>query len=110
MKPSRRIIAVSLSILWLAGVAAAADTEETQSVKGQQPCCFENARFSGTCQVVPGPEESCGDILAYLNNPNSVGKNYCGNTKVRGGWTTVSCEGASTSATSNTCQTDKPLE
>ena len=110
MKSSRTIIALLISIMSLAGVAAAADSEETQSVNGQQPCCFENPRFSGTCQVVPGPEESCGDVLGYLNNPNSVGKNYCGNTKVRGGWTTVSCEGASTTAVSNTCRTAQTTE
>ena len=52
---------------------------------------FENPRFSGVGEVTPGPEETCGDILAYLNNPNSVGKTYCGNTKVRGGWTQVQC-------------------
>jgi len=110
MKPSIRIIAVSISILWLAGTVAATDSEETQSVNGKQPCCFENPRFTGTCQVMPGPEESCGDILGYLNNPNSVGKNYCGNTKVRGGWTTVSCEGAATTSTSRICRTTLLLE
>jgi hypothetical protein len=109
VKPSRRIIAVSISILWLAA-AAAAETGANQSVVQQEPCCFENPRFSGTCEVTPGQDESCGDILGYLNNPNSVGKNYCGNTKVRGGWTTVSCEGASTSSASNTCRTDRPMD
>jgi hypothetical protein len=68
----------------------------------QEPCCFENPRFTGTCQVTPGPEESCSDILAYLNNPNSVGKSYCGNTKVRGGWTQVDCDG-STPTSVETC-------
>lgn len=75
----------------IAGFAAAEETELTSSLQ-QQRCCFENPRFSGTCEVTPGPEESCSDVLAYLNNPNSVGKNYCGNTKVRGGWTQVSCD------------------
>lgn len=110
MKPSRRIVAVAISILWLSGVSVAADTDESRSVNGQQPCCFENPRFTGTCRVVPGPEESCGDILAYLNNPNSVGKNYCGNTKVRGGWTMVSCEEASTAAASKVCRIDDTVE
>jgi hypothetical protein len=49
--------------------------------------------------VTPEPEESCSDILAYLNNPNSIGKPYCGNTKVRGGWTQVECEGSAATAT-----------
>jgi hypothetical protein len=110
VKSPRKIIAVSISILCLAGLASAAGAEEPQSAIGKQPCYFENPRFSGTCQVAPGPEESCGDILAYLNNPNSVGKNYCGNTKVRGGWTTVSCEGAATTNASAPCQTADGME
>jgi hypothetical protein len=110
VKPSRRIIAVSISILWLAGVAGAADVEEGRTVVSKAPCCFENPRYSGTCKVVPGPEESCGDILAYLNNPNSVGKNYCGNTKVRGGWVEVSCEEAASTPTSTSCQVSVPRE
>ena len=57
-------------------------------------CCFENPRFSGTCEVTPGEDESCGSILGYLNNPNSMGKDYCGNTNIRGGWSQVSCEGS----------------
>jgi hypothetical protein len=80
-----------LCIAAIAGFAAAEETELTSSLQ-QQRCCFENQRFSGTCEVTPGPEESCSDVLAYLNNPKSVGKNYCGNTKVRGGWTQVACE------------------
>jgi hypothetical protein len=83
---------ICLCIAAIAGFAAAEETELTSSLQ-QQRCCFENPRFSGTCEVTPGPEESCSDVLAYLNNPKSVGKNYCGNTKVRGGWTQVSCEG-----------------
>ena len=82
----------SLFIVAIAGLAAAEEPELTSSLQ-QQRCCFENPRFSGTCEVTPGPEESCSDVLAYLNNPKSFGKNYCGNTKVRGGWTQVSCEG-----------------
>ena len=55
-------------------------------------CCFSNPRFTGTCRVVPGEDETCGSILGYLNNPNSVGKSYCGNTRIRGGWQQVSCD------------------
>lgn len=80
-----------LCVAAVAGFAAAEETELTINLQ-QQPCCFENPRFSGTCTVTPGPEESCSDVLAFLNNPKSVGKNYCGNTKVRGGWTQVACE------------------
>ena len=56
------------------------------------PCCFTNPRYTGVCQVTPGEGESCSSILGYLNNPNSVGKSYCGGTTVRGGWSQVTCE------------------
>jgi len=56
-----------------------------------QKCCFSNPRYSGTCEVVPGKDETCGTVLGYLNNPNSQGKTYCGSTTVRGGWQSVSC-------------------
>ena len=93
MRNARAMIAVLFCAVVVSGIVAATETDETSAVTQQEPCCFENPRFSGTCQVTPGPEETCGDILGYLNNPNSVGKTYCGNTKVRGGWTAVSCEG-----------------
>jgi len=99
MKSDHRKIAVVVGVLCLGAFAAVAGAEETSMTVQQSPCCFENPRYSGTCQVTPGEGESCASILAYLNNPNSVGKNYCGNTKVRGGWTQVSCEeGAGTAA------------
>ena len=55
-------------------------------------CCFTNPSYSGTCEVQPSKDESCGQILDYLNNPMSQGKGYCGNTGVRSGWTSVACE------------------
>jgi hypothetical protein len=110
MKRAHGIFVITICSLFAAGMVAAAEPEEAEITVGGETCCFENPRFSGTCQVTPGPEESCGDILAYLNNPNSVGKNYCGNTKVRGGWTTVTCEGTSTAAASKACRIDKPVE
>jgi len=70
------------------------DGDETGS------CCFTNTRFNGVCQVTPAGGETCGSILAYLNNPNGVGKNYCGNTQVRGGWTQVDCTQQSARASS----------
>jgi hypothetical protein len=54
-------------------------------------CCFKNIRYSGVCQVDPGEGESCASILSYLNNPMSVGKTYCTNTNVRGGWKKTKC-------------------
>ena len=103
MKSPRIMVTVLFCALCVSGIVTAAETDETLVVAQQGPCCFENPRYSGTCQVSLGPEESCGDILGYLNNPNSVGKNYCGNTKVRGGWASVPCKGAAKTATTESC-------
>jgi hypothetical protein len=56
-----------------------------------QKCCFSNPRYSGTCEVAPAKGETCATVLAYLNNPNSLGKTYCENTTIRGGWQSASC-------------------
>ena len=101
MKDPRALTAVLIFSMCVAGFAIAAETDEATMATQQEPCCFENPRYSGTCQVTPGPEETCGDILAYLNNPNSVGKTYCGNTKIRGGWSSVACEKSSSSTSAN---------
>ena len=103
MKNTRAIILVLFCALCVSGTVPAAEPDEIEVTSQQEPCCFKNPRYSGTCQVTPGPEESCGDIVAYLNNPNSVGKAYCGNTKVRGGWTQVKCEGSASTTTADTC-------
>jgi hypothetical protein len=71
------------------------------------PCCFTNPRYAGVCQVVPGEGETCATILAYLNNQTSAGKTYCGSTTIRGGWTTVACNGED-SATACTVQPASP--
>lgn len=76
------LVAVTVAISGMSPVATAA----------QEPCCFTNPRYTGVCQVTPGEDETCASILSYLNNPNSVGKAYCGNTKVRGGWQQVDCQ------------------
>lgn len=88
-------IAITMVVLGCVASLVGADTVETTvaTTADTGPCCFENPRFSGTCQVTPGPDESCGDVLSYLNTPNSVGKGYCGNTPIRGGWSQVPCEG-----------------
>jgi hypothetical protein len=66
-----------------------------QAAPAQEPhppkCCFANPGFSGTCEVEPAKDETCASILGYLNNPMSQGKSYCGNTTLRGGWTSVAC-------------------
>jgi hypothetical protein len=106
MNTERIIVAFFIGALCVSGLTFAAEPDKTTTSTQQEPCCFENPRYTGTCQVTPGPEETCGDILAYLNNPNSVGKTYCGNTKVRGGWSQVACDG-SASATTKTCTEDR---
>jgi hypothetical protein len=67
--------------------AAAASAQDPRPV-----CCFENARYVGTCEVEPAKDESCASILEYLNNLQSTGKSYCNSTNVRGGWKIVPCE------------------
>jgi len=68
--------------------AVAAPAQEPPAPK----CCFANPGFAGTCEVEPAKDETCASILGYLNNPMSQGKSYCGNTTLRGGWTSVACE------------------
>ncbi|MCG6949217.1 MAG: hypothetical protein LJE93_09930 [Acidobacteria bacterium] len=101
MKTLRVSVVALACALCLTGVSFGADSETSTSAEQQEPCCFENPRFSGVCKVTPGPDETCADILAYLNNPNSAGRTYCGNTKVRGGWTQVQCEQPSTTTDSD---------
>lgn len=99
----------SLAVLLVVSLAAAVPTiaqePTSESFIGNDTCCFSNPGYTGTCQVTTGPDESCSDVLAYLNNQASVGKTYCGNTKVRGGWAQVACEGSS-----STCAPSKPAE
>jgi hypothetical protein len=84
------------ALIVVAVAPVAAETPAAETTIGNDTCCFENPRYSGTCEVTTGPDETCSDVLAYLNNQAGVGKTYCGNTKVRGGWSQVECEGAST--------------
>jgi hypothetical protein len=72
-----------------AGFLLAASTAGTGS---PARCCFTNPHYVGTCEVVPSSGETCTSILAYLNNPQSQGKTYCGNTSIRGDWKAASCE------------------
>jgi hypothetical protein len=71
---------------------SATAARSTGPIKAGELCCFNNPAYSGTCQVRPAEDETCESILAYLNNPMSQGKNYCGGTKVRQGWKQVACE------------------
>ena len=60
-------------------------------VQADESCCLNNYRFAGGCMVVARGQETCQDVISYLNNFNSVGKYYCDNTMVRGGWSLSDC-------------------
>lgn len=70
----------------------ASDDATTQDPSPREDCCFSNRAFTGVCVVKPAEDETCATILAYLNNPQSQGKDYCGKTTIRGGWQQTSCE------------------
>ena len=90
-RPTGRAAAVGI-LLVLAAATATAQTFSGQVQKGQGGvCCLANFRFTGPCEVTVGPGESCSDVLAYLNNFQAAGRQYCGNTIIRGGWTLVRC-------------------
>jgi hypothetical protein len=57
-------------------------------------CCFTRDGYQGVCRVEPGEGETCESILAYLNSPHTVGKAYCGRTRLRTRWSLVDCEEA----------------
>jgi hypothetical protein len=61
-------------------------------VNASNNCCYVHPNYAGTCVVQPAAGESCGSILAYLNDAGTVGKSYCGNTPIRGGWRQVRCK------------------
>jgi hypothetical protein len=86
-------------LLTAALVVAAFAQAQDRGEKGRVPqasegtsCCFSNPRHTGVCMVEPGADETCASILAYLNNPQSQGKSYCGSSSVRGGWRQVACK------------------
>jgi hypothetical protein len=88
---SRRAAGIGV-VLLLAAVVASAQTISGQAQRGQGGvCCLTNFRFTGPCEVTVGAGESCSDVLAYLNNFQAAGRQYCGNTIIRGGWTLVRC-------------------
>ena len=103
----RKITMCLTAVVCLSAVAGFAAEDITAVVTEQERCCFNNPRYTGTCEVTPGEGETCGSILGYLNNPNSVGKAYCGGTKVRGGWSQVQCEGGASMTAA--CSTE-PIE
>jgi hypothetical protein len=74
------------------GGACPAVAAAPQEPSPRGDCCFTNRAFSGVCRVKPAEDETCATILAYLNDPRSQGRNYCGATTIRGGWQQVPCE------------------
>lgn len=83
---------VALVLIILGGTLALLQANTSSATDQKKPCCFTNEKYSGVCKVIPTGNETCGDILAYLNNPMATGKDYCGNTHIRGGWKKVECE------------------
>jgi hypothetical protein len=83
--------AVVIVMLAAAAVGAQTRSGQVQQGGGGKVCCLANFRFTGPCEVTVGPGESCSDVLAYLNNFQAAGRQYCGNTIIRGGWTLVRC-------------------
>jgi hypothetical protein len=80
------ILCVSLMLLLLNG--SFGDSEDPE----KKECCFVRAGYQGVCHVTPGEGETCESILKYLNTPGTVGKSYCGGSKLRGGWKQTDCE------------------
>ena len=83
------LFAGGLLFFWSAGAGA---LEAKQEHPQQPPCCFTHTDYTGACVVQPGEGETCASILEYLNTPETVGKTYCGSTRIRGGWSQVTCE------------------
>jgi ketosteroid isomerase-like protein len=75
------LIVATLTVVFVAPAEVYAD----------ESCCLNNYRYAGGCMVVARGQETCQDVVGYLNNFNSVGKYYCDNTMVRGGWSLSDC-------------------
>jgi len=95
MRSATRYATGGAALLLLLGASASTAPGSRTARASDEPaakCCFTNRDYAGTCEVVPGKDETCASILSYLNNPMSQGKGYCGNTTTRSGWAQVSCE------------------
>ena len=101
----RNGLSMAVVASFLGSAAVSADPAE----KAKAACCFTNPQYSGVCSVDPGEGETCTTILDYLNNPQSQGKTYCGNTSIRGGWKESDCKKASPPAASSPV-VDGPVE
>ena len=72
-------------------IAIAAVLTAHTEVGAEERCCLNNFRYAGGCMVVVHGTETCQDVLSYLNSFQSVGKYYCDNTVIRGGWSLSDC-------------------
>ncbi|MCG6928405.1 MAG: hypothetical protein LJF30_24220 [Acidobacteria bacterium] len=86
------VVLAAAAALAAVGATAAPSARPTAAEEDAPFCCVANPRFAGICKVTLAEDETCADVLAYLNNAASVGKTYCGTTPIRGGWTKVECQ------------------
>jgi hypothetical protein len=77
---------VLLFLLTVFTTTAGRSEEEQKS-----DCCFTREGYQGICRVTPAKDETCESILSYLNSAGTVGKSYCGGSKLRGDWKQVEC-------------------
>jgi len=84
----RRLLLVAALGAMIQTQASAMATDDPKPLR----CCFTNVRYAGVCEVEPPKDQTCASILAYLNNPLSVGSTYCSSTSVRGGWKQKRCK------------------
>ena len=103
-----RILALATGAIALIVLIACLTGSPAQAEEIAARCCFANPRFTGVCEAYPTGEETCATILGYLNNPNTVGKGYCGGTTVRGGWNIVTCPETAATCSSSTPQQPGP--
>jgi hypothetical protein len=90
--PFKKLWMCSCLILMLPLISAAPGAQQSdEQTQPAKVCCFERAGYQGVCRVNPGEGETCASILKYLNTPGTVGKDYCGGSKLRGDWKAVDC-------------------
>ena len=86
------VVLAAVSALAAVGATAALSARPVGAGEDSQYCCVANPRYAGICKVTLAEDETCADVLTYLNNAASVGKTYCGSTPVRMGWKEVACQ------------------
>jgi hypothetical protein len=87
----KKLFITGCLILILPIFSAAPKSQENHEQTQPAPCCFERLGYQGVCHVTPAEGETCESILKYLNSPGTVGKDYCGGSKLRGDWKAVDC-------------------